>query len=817
MNHENIIIMKNKQKEISRLNALLSYNIIDTLKEKEFDKLAQLASIICETPIALISLIDNQRQWYKAKVGIDTDEIPLELTFCQYTIEKDDLWEVEDASKHELLKDNPNVNAENGIRYYAGIPLQSDTGYNIGTLCVADTKPKRISEKEKIALKIISEQIMILLEAKKNNESLIAELRNLLKEKELESKKILEKNTLEIKMFYDSISNTNGIIEIDINGKIINTNPLMKAILEIDDTLLIGNNIATFLDFEISNENIPYYLDHKNHTLEYKKDEELSKWLQINFIKIEGIDGTIEKLILICQDVTSRVLGQLELQNAKDVSDYLNQQKDQFIATVSHEIRTPINAILGFTDVLIEIEEDYKKMDFLTSIKTAGLGLLHIVNDILDISKIEAGMIQIDDTPFQLDEIISNVYSTLKLKASEKNLKFLYAIDSDVEYQLIGDKNRLNQILINIVGNAIKFTEKGKIELRVSVEKTGIDECHLKFCIEDTGIGINEAKLKSIFDRFSQAEVSTTRKFGGTGLGLSISKELIELQLGNIDVKSKENEGTIFSFVIPYKINHNNILSFNKNNRAELLETPSKNILLCEDNELNQKLIKTIFEKTKHKIQTANNGIEALELLRNNTFDLILMDLQMPKMDGYETTTLIREDLQLNIPIIALTANSLIYEKERCMGIGMNDYLSKPFSKNDLFDMLNRFFYDPTERNYHPTTTSLSIDNLKDFFGHNHKQIRNIIQLFEEQLKTLFELLNAFPQNNAFDDIRNNAHKMKSSFGMFSIDATQLDIVEYASNKELLYNNQKILLPLKSQLANILQELKTITNEIGTH
>lgn len=809
--------MKNKQKEISRINALLSYNIIDTLKEKEFDKLAQLASIICETPIAIISLIDSQRQWYKAKVGIDADEIPLELTFCQYTIEKDELWEVEDASKNELLKNNPNVTVENGIRYYAGIPLQSDTGYNIGTLCVADTKPKRINEKEKIALKIISEQIMILLEAKKNNESLIAELKNLLKEKELESKKILEKNTLEIKMFYDSISNTNGIIEIDINGKIINTNPLMKAILEVDDVLLIGNNIATFLNLEISDENIPYYLDHKNHILEYKKDGELSKWVQINFIKIEGIDGTIEKLILICQDVTSRVLGQLELQNAKDVSDYLNQQKDQFIATVSHEIRTPINAILGFTDVLIDIEEDYKKMDFLTSIKTAGLGLLHIVNDILDISKIEAGMIQIDETPFQLDEIISNVYNTLKLKASEKNLKFLYAIDSDVENQLIGDKNRLNQILINIVGNAIKFTEKGKIELRVSIQKTEDGYCYLNFCVEDTGIGINEAKLKYIFDRFSQAEVSTTRKFGGTGLGLSISKELIELQLGSIDVKSKENEGTTFSFIIPYKINHSDILSFNKNNRAELIETSSKNILLCEDNELNQKLIKTIFEKTKHTIQIANNGMEALELLRNDTFDLILMDLQMPKMDGYETTTLIREDLQLNIPIIALTANSLIYEKERCMGIGMNDYLSKPFSKSDLFDMLNRFFYVPTEQNNYPTTTSLSIDNLNDFFGHDHKQIRNIIQLFEEQLKTLLELLIAFPQNNAFDEIRNNAHKMKSSFGMFNIDATQLNIVEYASNEELLFDSQKILLPLKSQLPHILQELKTITNEIGTH
>jgi len=169
--------MNKEEREIERLKSLLSYNIIDTLKEKEFDKLAQLASIICETPIALISLIDDKRQWYKAKIGIDIEEMPKELTFCQYTIQKDELWEVEDTTKNELLKDNPNVTPENGLRFYAGLPLQCSLGYNIGTLCVADLKPKKISDKEKIALQIISEQIMILLEAKKRNDKLIYELR----------------------------------------------------------------------------------------------------------------------------------------------------------------------------------------------------------------------------------------------------------------------------------------------------------------------------------------------------------------------------------------------------------------------------------------------------------------------------------------------------------------------------------------------------------------------------------------------------------------------------------------------------------------
>lgn len=190
-----------KQNEIERLKALLSYNIIDTLKEEEFDKLAQLASIICETPIALISLIDDKRQWYKAKVGIEANEMPKELTFCQFTIQKDHLWVVEDATKNDLLKDNPNVTAEDGIRFYAGLPLQSVDGYNIGTLCVADIKPKQISEKEKIALQIITEQIMILLEARKRNLQLITELRVIIDHKEIESKKIIEKPLVNLKPF----------------------------------------------------------------------------------------------------------------------------------------------------------------------------------------------------------------------------------------------------------------------------------------------------------------------------------------------------------------------------------------------------------------------------------------------------------------------------------------------------------------------------------------------------------------------------------------------------------------------------------------
>lgn len=807
--------MNKEEREIERLKSLLSYNIIDTLKEKEFDKLAQLASIICETPIALISLIDDKRQWYKAKIGIDIEEMPKELTFCQYTIEKEELWEVEDTTKNELLKDNPNVTAENGIRYYAGLPLQCSLGYNIGTLCVADLKPKKISDKEKIALEIISEQIMILLEAKKRNDQLINELKELVKLKELESQKIIEKSSEEIKMFYDSISNSNGIIEMDAFGKIINSNQLIVELLGISSNNLINQPISTFFDLELNEATISRLLDTKNHILKFNKNPDSDKWIQANFIKIENIEGGIEKLILVCQDITNRIHGQQELENAKNVSDYLNKQKDQFIATVSHEIRTPINAILGFTDVLLEIEDDVNKVDYLSSVKTAGLGLLHIVNDILDISKIEAGMLQIDETPFQLNEVINNVISTLKLKASEKNIKLLYAIDSDVTNNLLGDKNRLNQILINIVGNAIKFTEKGKVELRISNQKTESNTIFIEFSIIDTGIGINQKKLQSIFDRFSQAEVSTSRKFGGTGLGLSISKELIDMQKGSISVQSAENVGTTFTFVIPYTINLSTTHFLDDKKEVELFASFSKNILLCEDNELNQKLIATIFEKTSHKIYIANNGVEALEFLKNNDFDIILMDLQMPKMDGYETTTIIRNELHLTIPIIALTANSLIYEKERCMNMGMNDYLSKPFSKKDLFELLNKYFNSEIDAS--KTHQLISLDHLKEFVGDNNEQILLMIDSFETQLAQFLLMMNTNFIDKNYEQIRKNAHKLKTSFGMFGIHAKALETIEFTKDEEFELNPDTIIQPLKEHINQIFAELNTIKNEIGTY
>lgn len=803
--------MNNEQLEIERLKSLLTYNIIDTLKEEEFDKLAQLASIICETPIALISLIDDKRQWYKAKVGIEQAEMPKELTFCQYTIQKDHLWVVEDATKDDLLKNNPNVTAEDGIRFYAGLPLQSDEGYNIGTLCVADIKPKQISEKEKIALQIINEQIMILLDARKRNQNLISELKEVIVQKEMESQKIIEKTSGEFKTFYESISNNNGIIEINILGEVINTNKVIGKLLGIPVNKLIGLDFYNLFTLDKENNPIEELVNKKNFLLEYQSSITEKKWIQTNFVKITDYNEEIIKIILICQDVTSRILWQQELEKTKNISEFLNQQKDRFIANVSHEIRTPINAILGFTEVLLEIEKNNQKLEHLNSIKIAGLGLLHIINDILDISKIEAGMIKIDEAPFQLEECISNAFTILKLKAKEKGIKFLYSIDSDVFTNLIGDKHRLNQILINLLGNAIKFTEKGKVELKVALLEVEEQVCHLEFRVSDTGIGINQDKLQSMFDRFSQAEVSTTRKFGGTGLGLSITKELIEIQQGKISVESKENQGTTFVFVLPFKINQSNEKIVNVNGKVILSDLSPKKILLCEDNELNQKLIFSIFQSTPYTISIANNGQEALDLLSEDAFDLIFMDLQMPIMDGFEATKNIREKLKLQMPIIALTANSLIYEKDICLELGMNDFLTKPFTKKELFDVLNRTFAGtliPVTSK--PKKEIFSFESLKEFFGDDEEQLQEITKSFKEQLEIFISVVSRLVEEEKFQEIRLYAHKMKSSFGMFSISTDELKNIEAVTDQDFCANRTDILIPLLNQVHDILNKLKNL-------
>jgi PAS domain S-box-containing protein len=682
-------------REIKRLQTLLSYNILDTPYEEDFDELAQLIALICDVPIAVISMIDDKRQWYKAKVGIEGSETPKEETFCQHTVLQDELLEISDALLDERVKNNPHVTSENGIRFYAGMPLKAENGSNIGTVCVVDGKPKELNDRQKKALKLLTKQAMHLIEVRQKNKSLGTELNSILEKKIEQTQRKLELKEIENKDLMKAVKNSSGVVEFNPDGTIISINKNFEEISGYSESELLGSHhkmLITPKDYAESDQlwkSLGRGIFKTGRVRRIHKDGS-EFYLQASYNPIQNLEGKVIKVVKISQDITKEIEAAISLQKAKEMAEDLNEQKDNFIANVSHEIRTPIHAVLGFTDLLLENEGDKHKINYLNAVKIAGDSLLFIVNDILDLSKMEAGLLQIDKDVFNVREVVSRVFSILHLKAHQKKIEFEPFISPDVPELLIGDKNRLSQILINLLGNAIKFTAEGSVSLEVTVIKDISEKAVLNFKVSDTGIGIPQDKLDTVFQRFLQAEETTSQKYGGTGLGLNISRQLIEKQEGSIEVKSEHGKGTDFIFDIPFEKPLKQV-EISQATTDEISQDYQGQILVCEDSELNQRLVRAILKRKGLKVDVASNGEKALLFLEEKTYDLIFMDVQMPVKNGYETTKVIRDQLKLSTPIVALTANFMAAERQKCREVGMDDYLAKPFQKNQLFEKVEKW------------------------------------------------------------------------------------------------------------------------------
>lgn len=481
----------------------------------------------------------------------------------------------------------------------------------------------------------------------------------------------------------------------DLEGNFLTVNPAGAALLGYTTEEFLSKNLFDITPQRIQDKMTSYleaiakYGSYKGLVKVVHKNGSFRTWLS-NSVLSELLDGR-KYVIGNAVDMTERIKMERELISAKVLAERNAHAKDVFLANMSHEIRTPMNAITGFANLLKETKLDSEQKEFVSNINTAAENLLGIINDILDLSKIESGHLVIESVPFNLYEVIKNIKSVLTYKAIGKNLELDYQIPDAIPHTVLGDPTRLTQILLNLTNNAIKFTETGSVKIVLDLQSENEDEYAILFKIIDTGVGIPQDKLAVIFDRFAQANSDTTRKFGGTGLGLSISKLLIELQHGNIFVESEEHVGSTFYFNLSFKKVKGEVFQKQETHLLPIDPHKKARILLAEDNPLNQKLAMKVLERFGFFPELAENGKIAVLKVQEKQYDVILMDLQMPEMDGYQATQFIRTKLGNNTPIIALTAHSLIGEKEKCIAVGMNDYITKPFSPKDLFNKIASF------------------------------------------------------------------------------------------------------------------------------
>jgi signal transduction histidine kinase/CheY-like chemotaxis protein/HPt (histidine-containing phosphotransfer) domain-containing protein len=505
-----------------------------------------------------------------------------------------------------------------------------------------------------------------------------------------------------------------------------------------------------------------------------------------------------------------------ELTHAKMMAEASSRAKESFMANMSHEIRTPMNAILGLSKQLKKTKMDCTQKKYLNAINSAADNLLVIINDILDFSRIESGKLALEEIGFSLNLLIKKAVTVIRHKAEAKGVAFNFSIDGKLPPILIGDPYRITQILMNLLGNSVKFTENGSISLECNEAGRSGNEIRMQIVVRDTGIGMDQDFLKNLFEKFSQEDTSISRKYGGTGLGMSITSQLVRLMNGNIRVESVKNVGTAFYIEIPFKEGQESDLP--KADRSELPVDilSGLKMLLVEDNLFNRMVASVILKRYGVELTETDNGRKAVNLLQSGNFDLVLLDLQMPVMDGFETIAAIRGTLKSDIPVIALTASALKGEREKCLEAGMNDYLAKPFEENSLIRLCarwtNRKIPEKTSRETPPPLPkSFDLSKIRDITGSNHELYRKIIEAFIIQIREALPAMRTAFTHSDSEEIYRIAHSIKPSLMDFKINDLADDIlwIEKASKSKPLSDEiQRRIDRMEDRLHLILVELE---------
>ncbi len=641
-----MIAAKKPQNEAARLEALYSYDILDSVVEKEFDDLAQLVSDICDTPIALISFVDAERLWCKSSIGLNITEIDRNTSFSAHSLLDEGIFEVEDAFKDERFWDNPLVTGAPYIRFYAGAPLTTSSGYALGALCIISNKPNKLTSWQRNTLKVLSNEVMSRLELRKSK--------------------------------------------------------------QIEHTAQLSSFLAS---------------------------------------------------------------------------------------SVSHETKMPISGVLGLVDLLLKTPLNEKQKHYIKAIKHSGESLLHIADDIMDLSTVAAGKQIIKQKPFDLTVVIQDLIDRYTPLAEKKHIELRNEI-APAKHNYIGDPQRLQQVLANLLSNAIKFTDQGRVVLRMKELSRNNAQAQLRFSVIDTGTGLSEKQQSQIFQRVQQVNNGLPSHFATAGIGLSVCKQLLELMQGDIGIRSEPGKGSNFWFTLPLEVTKKPSAEHEKlaTNAISFKGT----VLVAENNKVNQIVAKGVLEKLGFTVEIAENGAVALTRLRDQFFDLVFMDCHMPVISGFEAAKTIRSPNTLvqnpTIPIIAMSANAKKEEQKICVDLGINEFIPKPLTQDTLSTVLIKYLQPENSPQGDPQDNKekemSSILHSHDVFNRNAvKALRLNQNHLDIMLRTFLEttpqeinLLSQAMIANDVESIRLAAHSIKDS-------AKRLGGEQIAALAEFIENN----------------------------
>jgi PAS domain S-box-containing protein len=872
--------------ETARLDVLRRYAILDTFPEQEFDDLARLAALICGAPIALVSLVDDDRQWFKSKIGLDDEQTSRDVSFCAHAILQTDVMVVPDALNDKRFRNNALVTGDPGIRFYAGAPLITEQGFSLGTLCVMDRVPRDLTAAQIDALKSLGRLVVAQMELRRSVSDLSSAIRDRRRrENEIDqlfnlsldmlciagfdgyfkrinpawemtlgrsASELLAKPYFEFVHPDDLAGTLDEARKIDQGGQSVsfenrfrcadgsykwllwNATPsadqelifavarditlrkqaerrlstgyavsrvlaeaesltaaspmILMAICEgldwevgvlwrLDETANLMRCVSAWHDpqmnfpkFIAATRSLSYALgvglpgrvwevrqpiwqpdlptDNTFPRTPIAREEGLHSSFGFPIRTGDNVTGVVEffgrsirksesDLLEMFDSIGSQIgqfierrhaenelklyadyleaarhaqaedaarLAQLvkELEVAKLKAEDATRAKSEFLANMSHEIRTPMNAIVGMTDMALETKMSPEQRDYLQTVKGSAGSLLGLIDDILDFSKVEARKEQLDRVEFLLRDTIEETLKSLALRAQQKEIELASHFPQEVPDILIGDPDRLRRIVVNLVGNAIKFTDRGEVVLHVKLESRAQDEALLHFSVTDTGIGIPAEQQQRIFEAFAQADASTTRKYGGTGLGLAISAQLCELMGGLMWVESEVGRGSTFHFTARFALPQrmgDNAIEFAA--PVKLRDLP---VLVVDDNRTNRQILEEMIGNWRMKPVVAENGREALELLKRactdgNPFRLVLLDAHMPELDGFEVAARIKQDPRLRAAaVILLTSAGLSADATRAKTVGAAAAVTKPVKQSELWDAIVNALHLPVNR-----------------------------------------------------------------------------------------------------------------------